>query len=128
MLHCYRQAMKRDPQNIKAYLRAGQAHAGLQKPEEAAKWFRQALLLDKTSSAAQVSSMAAHDCRSPTIQHSYCWESSVMLVGHVMTLVSLVPYHDIVVAISLPYLPQMYSHSSRATAMSDPDLQQAQPC
>ncbi|DBA95476.1 TPA: hypothetical protein ACH3X3_013341 [Trebouxia sp. C0006] len=48
-----RQAMKRDPQNIKAYLRAGQAHAGLQKPEEAAEWFRQALLLDITSSAAQ---------------------------------------------------------------------------
>ncbi|DBA77618.1 TPA: TPR and ankyrin repeat-containing protein 1 [Trebouxia sp. C0004] len=48
-----RQAIKRDSQNIKAYLRAGQAQAGLKKPEEAARWFRRALLLDKTSSAAQ---------------------------------------------------------------------------
>ncbi|KAA6419569.1 MAG: hypothetical protein FRX49_10494 [Trebouxia sp. A1-2] len=48
-----RQAIRRDSQNIKAYLRAGQAQAGLQKPEEAAKWFRRALLLDKTSAAAQ---------------------------------------------------------------------------
>ncbi|KAL0037289.1 hypothetical protein WJX79_010796 [Trebouxia sp. C0005] len=48
-----RQAIRRDSQNIKAYLRAGQAQAGWQKPEEAAKWFRRALLLDKTSAAAQ---------------------------------------------------------------------------
>lgn len=114
--------MKRDPQNIKAYLRAGQAHAGLQKPEEAAKWFRQALLLDKTSSAAQVRGMAAHHCHSHTIQHNCVWESTVLLVGHVMTLVSLLTCHNIVVAMSLLYLPQLYSQSSHATAKSDPNL------
>ncbi len=77
--------MKREPQNIKAYLRAGQAHAGLQKPEEAAEWFRKALLVDKTSSAAQVRGMAAYHCYRHAFQYSCCWESTAVLVGYVMT-------------------------------------------
>ncbi len=44
-----------------------------------------------------------------------------MLVGHVMTLVSLVPCHNLVVAMSLPHLLQLYSQSSHATAKSHPD-------
>ena len=108
--------MKRDPQNIKAYLRAGHAQAGLQKHEEAAKWFKQALLLDKASSAAQVGGMATHRCYRHASQYSCCWESSAMPVGHGMTLVSLSPCFKIVVAMALLYLPQLYSHS-RAAAM-----------
>ncbi len=47
-----------------------------------------------------------------------------MPVGHVMTVISLLPCDDTVVAMSLPYLQQPYSHSSHATAMLGPDLQQ----
>ena len=50
-----RHAVARDPQNMKAYIRAGGAQMGLQRPEEAMKMYSQALLLDKANTAAQVS-------------------------------------------------------------------------
>lgn len=50
-----RHAVKRDPQNVKAYIRAGGAQMGLQHPEEALKMYRQAVLLEKANAAAQVS-------------------------------------------------------------------------
>ena len=49
-----RHAVERDPQNVKAYMRAGGAQMGLQHSEEAVKMYGQALLLDKANTAAQV--------------------------------------------------------------------------
>lgn len=49
-----RHAIKRDPQNVKAFIRAGGAQMELQHLEEAMKMYRQALQLDKTNAAAQV--------------------------------------------------------------------------
>lgn len=44
---------------MKAYLRAGHAKLGLQQPNNAADMFRQALNLDASSAAAQVSFVSA---------------------------------------------------------------------
>ena len=52
-------AIERDSQNVKAYVRAGHAKLGLQQPNNAADMFRQALNLDASSAAAQVSFASA---------------------------------------------------------------------
>lgn len=54
MLMLPRNALKRDSNNLKAYIRAGNAQLGLQQPQVAADMFRQALLLDAANTAAQV--------------------------------------------------------------------------
>ena len=46
--------MERDCKSVKACLRSGLAHMGLNQPETAAAMFKQALQLDATNTAAQV--------------------------------------------------------------------------
>lgn len=54
VLWCCRNALERDSKSVKAYLRCGLAHMGLNQPETAAAMFKQALQLDTTNTAAQV--------------------------------------------------------------------------
>lgn len=67
-----RNALERDPTSVKAYLRSGLAHLGLDQPETAAAMFKQALQLDATNSAAQVHSVLyIISCRDYTLSHAW---------------------------------------------------------